>query len=338
MSTKAKAPALPASIKSVLQKAKTAWKDAAKAAKEAPGFKELPDGRYNARLSTAEIVESNNKRPMIKWSFVVTEPEEFVGDTINRFSMMDGENSWEYIAKDLLRLGVDVEGFDVMELPAVLLGLAEETPLVSLRLRTKNGSDYQNVDFIGLVDDEGEESEEEEDEDDSDDDTEDEDGDTVEIEVGTEVSFSLKNKAYEGAIASIDEDAGTVKVKCSDGKTRTVSFDDLTIIASQDEDEEEEEEEDESEDEESEEEEEDEAELEVGSTVRYPWKGELAEGKVKSIHEEAGVAKVVTDGKVRSIEFDQLQLVLTADEDEEEEEEDDTPPAPPAKKPTSRKK
>lgn len=250
------------SFEKKLKQAKGKWKAAMK---KKPDFgSDLPDGTYHARLTRAEVVESQSSGNLqVAWGAVVLEGEH-KGEKINWYSQMQTEDNMMYLQRDITRFGEESPE-DPAELEEVLSGLAKKKPAVKLSLKT-NG-EFQNVRIGKLLtdedvaeedDEEPEEEEEDEDEkeekeeEDDSEDSEDEDSDADEededdeedeeeeddedeeeeeaeetVAVGMRVAFDRKGKERIGVIQKINKKDETVTVKVEGKKPFDVEVDKL---------------------------------------------------------------------------------------------------------------
>ncbi len=287
-------------VKKFLKGAKKAWKEHAKAAKESGTFEKLDDGKYITRLTGATIGESKKVEgeARLETSYVVIEGEH-EGFIVRAWESLSGEKSLEYIAKWLMRYGIDPEEVDFAKFEEVLAELVDSKPKVLLSLKTKSGSEFQNVYVVKVLDDESDEDADEDDDDESDDEDE-EDSDEESDSDSDEDDSDDDDESDEDDEDSSDDDGD-----------------------------------DDSDDEDSDEEE---AEVEVGMSVEYEWKGKTEKGVVEEILEDDEQIKVKTtitkNGKqkdvIRTISIE--DAVLT-----DEEEEEEAPAPPPAKDKKSKK-
>lgn len=255
--------------KSFLKDARGAWKKQKKAAKEAAKRRTIDDGRYVAMLTgyTIGVSRGKNPRPQLVWKWTILEGSE-KGRTASDFDGMDGDRSWEFIGGKLMKLGVDLDDWDpsmLEETMDMLVHPKKGRPVCRITLRTKDGSDFQNL-YIDQVledvgknytpedgdyeeDDDQDGDEDEEDDDDSEDEEEDEDDDEpAELTVGADVEFAYKGKTLEGVVKKLNEKKGIVTIERG-GKRYEIAADDVTLLEDDDEDEDDEDEEDEEEEE-----------------------------------------------------------------------------------------
>jgi hypothetical protein len=267
--------------KAFLKTLKKNWGAAVKTAKANGPSGPVPPGKYTARIMEA-VLENGQYGWQLIWRFQIVNGD-YVNKKITRYDGLDGERSLEFVANNLQVFGVDIEDFDLEDLPEICEQLTEKKPYVAIAvsINEKNGKEYTNI-FINrhLEDDvedetasgkaaadedeeeagededgeedsseddeEGEEEEEEEEEDgDSD---EDEDGEDVQI--GMRVEYTFKNQTYTGEIVDVDEESGEVIIKDEESKKkRRVSVENVVKL---DDEETSDEDEDEDEDEEDE--------------------------------------------------------------------------------------
>ncbi len=308
------------------------WKKARERANEGGSWENLPDGKYIAQLSTAELGNSEKGRFQCKMEYVVKEGEQ-AGQSIYKYMGLDKEESLDWMAKELVRLGVDATQLEAEELPAALEGLVKSKPTVRLKLRTKG--EYQNCYIEKLVDSDetdggdseaaGEAGE-----------AADENQDAVEaaeagepVEGETEVTFTIKGKEGQSVILKIDEAKGYMVEL--DGKKYWVKAEACTVVeAASDEAEEVVEEAEEVEEVEEVVEEKpaakpkpkpgpktpppaakepDEVELAVGMKVSFTHKGKKLTSPVKKIDEKAGMVYVQVGKEQVKLKPEDLTLI-----------------------------
>ena len=71
-------------------------------------FEPLPQGYYQAVVQKCEQVMSKNNNPMIKWTFSITEPEEFLGRNAWMNTMLTGDGRFA-LKLVLMALGMGTE-------------------------------------------------------------------------------------------------------------------------------------------------------------------------------------------------------------------------------------
>jgi hypothetical protein len=234
-----------------LKAADSKWAEATKAAKENPGGSNIPDGRYLARLSSAEFRTDRSGKPGILWQYVVAAGKK-EGAKVTRWMNLDGERSLEFLATELARFGIDPESIKPTKLVSILARITKPKPYVEIKQVTnkgKDGKEYPNI-YLQEVKDEAFDPEEEaadyadSGEEDDADESEEEDEETsedsekdeyaVEIQVGMEVEYPWKGETFTGTIKEIDEENEKVKIRTetSPGKfaVRPVSVEDITVL------------------------------------------------------------------------------------------------------------
>ena len=216
-----------ADFKSILKKGNSAWKKAAKRAKEdTGGFVDIPDGRYTARLVSAKLGESNAGRAQIAFGWKI-EDGEYEGKTATNYQGIESEDNLFYLGRDLTRLGYELPD-DLMDLPEILKDIEKTKPLGTIQLRTKG--DFQNLYIRKIFDsmeeedeDEGEEvdeTEEETDEAEEGDETEeesDEESDDEESDDADEESDEEESDEEESDEEESDEESSDDEVELSEG-------------------------------------------------------------------------------------------------------------------------
>lgn len=190
------------------------------------GFTNLPDGKYLAELSNAELGESKSSgRLQVSWEWTVTEGEQ-AGETTRDFDGLERADSFPFLLSKLRRLGVDIQSLDLPDLPEVLAKLVELRPQALIQLRTgkanEKGERYQNLyinEVRGYVNGEMPSV------------AADGSGAAADtsIGVGDKVSFTLDDDEITGLVRDFNSD-GTVIVLAK-GKQFTKAIDDLTLVA-----------------------------------------------------------------------------------------------------------
>jgi cobalamin biosynthesis protein CobT len=243
-------------LKKKLQKAQNNWQGAREKAKESTGFTEVPDGRYLAHLTNAQICESRSSgRLQIQWTWTISDGE-FENDTKLDFDGLETEDNLVFLGRKLSRFGYELPE-DITEISDILDELVEKQPLARIRLKTKG--EFQNVYVDKLMssgssddDDSGDESMSSDDEDleesddgsgdevddepeeESDDEPEEEsddesDGDEEQVEIGMRVVASTKKGEEPGEIIEIMESEGKCRVKLDTGRTIRIAVDKLEV-------------------------------------------------------------------------------------------------------------
>jgi cobalamin biosynthesis protein CobT len=235
-------------LKNKLKKAQNNWEGARSKAKESTGFTEVPDGRYLAHLTNAQICESRSSgRLQIQWTWTISDGE-FEKDTKLDFDGLETEDNLVFLGRKLSRFGYELPE-DITEISDILDELIEKQPLARIRLKTKG--EFQNVYVDKLMrsvssDDENSENEsmvsEDEDleesddgsgdevDDEPDDESDDEsDGDSEEepVEIGMRVIATTRKGEEPGEIIEIIESEGKCRVKLDSGRTVRIGVDKL---------------------------------------------------------------------------------------------------------------
>ena len=237
-------------LKNKLKKAQDNWQGAREKAKESSGFTEVPDGRYLAHLTNAQIGESRSSgRLQIQWTWTISDGE-FEKDTKLDFDGLETEDNLVFLGRKLSRFGYELPE-DITAISDILDELIEKQPLARIRLKTKG--EFQNVYVDKLMrsvstddEDSDEESMVSEDEDleesddgagdevddASEDESEDEsdeesEGDEEQVEIGMRVVATTKKGEEPGEIIEIMEDEGKCRVKLDAGRTIRIAVDKL---------------------------------------------------------------------------------------------------------------
>lgn len=229
---------------------------------EGGDYENLPDGAYQVRLDVAEVGQSQNGRPQIKYEMTVVSGE-FSNRKLWKYDGLDNAQSIGYTRGGLARLGIEADS--VHDLPEELEELIGTYATVTVKTKGeytntyfKEALDEEEVDLDDL-EEEGEEVDEEVEEDEDE-----EEGDEDQVpEKGDRVSAEYDGEDWEGEVVSVNKSKETATVKFDkDGSKDTIAWADLTFLEGDDEEgeDEEEDEEDEEEVEEESDEEEDEGE------------------------------------------------------------------------------
>ena len=235
-------------LKNKLKKAQNNWEGARSKAKESTGFTEVPDGRYLAHLTNAQICESRSSgRLQIQWTWTISDGE-FEKDTKLDFDGLETEDNLVFLGRKLSRFGYELPE-DITEISDILDELIEKQPLARIRLKTKGefqnvyvdklmrsvSSDYENSENESMVseDEDLEESDDgsgDEVDDEPDDESDDEsDGDSEEepVEIGMRVIATTRKGEEPGEIIEIIESEGKCRVKLDSGRTVRIGVDKL---------------------------------------------------------------------------------------------------------------
>jgi hypothetical protein len=246
-------------LKNKLKKAQNNWEGARTRANESTGFTEVPDGRYLAHLTGAQIGESKSSgRLQIQWTWTIADGE-FEGDTKLDFDGLETEDNLVFLGRKLARFSYELPE-DITAISDILDELIEKRPLARIRLKTRGefqnvyvdklmrsvdgdedtddsndvGSDDDVEDADGGVVEEPEEESDDESDNESDDESDDDESDDEEsddeeqeVEVGMRVIASTKKGDAPGEIVEIIEDEGKVRVHLDEGRTVKISVDKL---------------------------------------------------------------------------------------------------------------
>ena len=187
------------------------------------GFKNIPDGRYIAKLVSATMGESKaSSQLQTILEFVVKDGNES-GTTVRKFCGMTDEQKMGYLLGDLACFGYDADVIDNIEdVQKILEELTTDKPLCKITCKkTKTGYHGTYIDQVinndfeppaeepELVDAEAEEEEEAT--------IEDEDDGLDVIETGMIASFMWRKKERSGTITKLMPDDGKVRVQIEVG-------------------------------------------------------------------------------------------------------------------------
>jgi hypothetical protein len=110
---------------------------------EAPDFDDLPDGKYQVRIESVRMAESQKHDPMIKWDLIVISGQ-LAGRHIFKNSVITAA-SLPFVKGDLKVLGVQLPKFS--DLPNHLEALLDK----KLQVTKKTKDEYTNVYFNKLL-------------------------------------------------------------------------------------------------------------------------------------------------------------------------------------------
>lgn len=191
-------------------------------AKESGDIKQLPPGKYNAKLSKCEYRTSQKGDRYIVHKWTVMEGSQ-EGELAQDWRKVESENGIKFTLMEWNKLGADVDSVGNYEQLEKMAEWVEAQGFIC-RVRiaqNKNNPDFQNFYIEEVLDQQGEseegdagaEPEGEESEAEGSDDS-DEDGDDDEsVEVGDVVEFKHEGKLVQKAVVGMDEDSGTILVK-----------------------------------------------------------------------------------------------------------------------------
>lgn len=222
----------------------------------------LPDGRYQAKITNAEISESKtSKRLQIVIDLEVVDHPELEGETCKSFAGLEGD-SLGYTLAMLSRLGYEPSD-DPKDLESLVLEISKSDMIVNIRVKdgfTNIMDKAEGQEGEGKAEDnESEETVQEEPEEEVAEEQEEAEEETSgEIVEGTLVQWKSKatGKNVQGEVIEIMEESNQARIDVGDGKIFKVSMDILEIISSSESEEETEESEESEEVEEEEEQEE----------------------------------------------------------------------------------
>lgn len=199
----------------------------------------LAEGKYNAQLVFADLVDTKNGMQALLKAAVIDPEGEDHGKLIGAFQRVEDEESFVYLQRALRAFSVNVDDLEVEteeELKEVLHEAVSERPVASVTIKEKDG--YTNAYFnkpVGV------------DEDDLHDPADvlkqgggsKENDDAEELEAGDRVTAPYDDERFAGVILSVNED-GEAEVQFDDGDVDTFSADDLEPEEAKDDDAEEE--------------------------------------------------------------------------------------------------
>lgn len=232
--------------------------------REAPEFGECPveDGVYIFNITECELGESQaSGRLQVHWGFTVAEGDN-EGQTVHDYDGLETEDNLFWVLRKLGRLGYDVDAMeDPSELEAVFQEVAEEQPLISGRVKTKDADEgtFTHV-YINKLLEEGDGGEEEEAEEEEPETEEEEEGveepeeeeaeegeseeeepeeeddtEEIELEEGMFVEFQSKGKDVAGEILEFIDDNTKARIQTEEGKVFKVSVEKLNPVEGEEE-------------------------------------------------------------------------------------------------------
>jgi len=107
---------------------------------EAPSYADLPDGKYQVRVESVRVAQSQNGDPMLKWDFLVLSGE-FAGRHLFKNAVIT-HKSLPFVKGDLQTLGVRLARFS--DLPNHLGALLDKTLEVTQRTKGEYTNLYIN--------------------------------------------------------------------------------------------------------------------------------------------------------------------------------------------------
>ena len=113
-------------------------------AAQAPGYEEVPDGKYQAQIASVRLEKSKNGNPMIKWDLIVLSGSH-AGRHIFKNSVIT-QGSLPFVKGDLKTAGLNLVKFS--DLSARL----EELLDVTLEIVKRTSGEYTNVYFNRRLD------------------------------------------------------------------------------------------------------------------------------------------------------------------------------------------
>jgi len=197
----------------------------------------VPDGRYHAKVTSAELTESKGSgRDQINLFTEVAEEGDYQGQNIGIFLGLDEEKSLSWTIAALRRCGFKVGEDPAQEIIDAVASLNEDLPDVAVRVKNGFGNldglwEAKGEDEIGDEAPAEEEAEAPVEEEVVEEEVVEEEpaADEAQVEVGTKVSFDWKGETLEGLVKEILEDEGKLKVTCN-GKIYPVKAENATIV------------------------------------------------------------------------------------------------------------
>lgn len=227
------------SFKEKLKMAGQLWKKAKGQVKEG-GRIDYDDGTYVARLTKAEVQESKGSgRLQIQWVLRFLDGDYKFKDYMGFDGLETEQNMMYGVGPKILTLGFDAPE-SIEEIMELLEEVTKKKPFLKIQLKTKAGSEFQNLNFLKLLDEDdvsdlvgeegSEEAGEEASEEASEEAEEEEKEEEATLEEGQKVSFTFKGEVKEGEVLTVLADEEKVRIKCvRDGKIYSVGFDKVEV-------------------------------------------------------------------------------------------------------------
>lgn len=212
------------------------WEGVVKQADEQGGS--VPDGRYRAKVDTAELTESQSSgREQINLFSEITEEGDYAGQKIGCFLGLDEEKSLPWTIAALRRCGYTIaEPEDVVD---AVKSLNDDQPEVTIRVKNGFGNleglfqkvgeddigEEEQPEGVGEVEEPAEEEVQEEV-------AEEPVEEEAQVEIGSDVSFDWKGETLEGKVKEILEAEGKLKIS-SGGKVYPVKAENVTLLVAE---------------------------------------------------------------------------------------------------------
>ena len=113
-------------------------------AAQAPGYEEVPDGKYQAQVASVRLDQSKNGHPMIKWDLIVLSGSN-AGRHIFKNSVIT-QGSLPFVKGDLKSAGLNLAKF------SDLSSRLDELLDVTLEIVKRTSGEYANVYFNRRID------------------------------------------------------------------------------------------------------------------------------------------------------------------------------------------
>lgn len=295
---------------------------------------DLPDGKYRAQVTTAELSDSSSGDLKIKWVYTI-EDGDHAGSEVTSFDNLGTEKNLGFLKSKLARFGYDPDSVDLAEeLESILKEIVEGNAVVSIQVKSQTDSDFVNV-YVNKLLDMAEPAAEEEEEPTANEGKkenvakagtraakagvkvkeeepaeeeaveEEETAEEVVLEKGSEVMYKPKGakKALEFVVLKVNAD-DTLLLKGEDGKKYDKVDAELVDLIVTEEAEEEEAVEEEAAEEEA-------VELTKGTKVKVTYGGKKHDGSVMSVDEDSETAKIKIPklNKIVQVEFSEIDIV-----------------------------
>ena len=215
-------------LNKALKNAQNTWSGAKKRAQTGSFGGDIPDGRYKACITKAELgLSKTSNRLQVSWTYEIMEGE-YLGKPKMDWDGCDTEDNQMWLGRKLARLGYEIPE-DINHVESILAEIQKQRPVVRITIKTKG--EFQKVYVDKLLDDE--DAGISEDLTPPSEDVEDVEEEVTELETGMKVTFEVGGEIVEGEVIEIDEKNGKARVK-TDGGTYKVGIDLLSLVEEDD--------------------------------------------------------------------------------------------------------
>lgn len=107
-------------------------------------YSKLPDGKYHVYVDDVDVQESKNGRLQFVWFLKVLDGP-FADRSIRKYNGLETEENLQFLKRDFNTCGVEVE--NISEIQAYFDQFLDIKLEVTLKTKTVNGAEYQNIYF-----------------------------------------------------------------------------------------------------------------------------------------------------------------------------------------------